>query len=272
MAQTLYQLRQAVIRLMGEVITGTPGGSLAVNTFGCPALAIYENDYFNDWNGRFYLGTHKDTSFVVTAFVKSGGVVTFAPALGSAVVVGDLFELYPPDFKPEEINNAINLSISMVEQEALQDKVDATLVVAASTYEYDIPTGFLYIDQIFQESGTSDRYSPSGDLIDVRHWRILPGTTPKLWFDNDYITLTAGRKLRLVGQGIQAQLALDASTCSVNPAFIIFQAKALLHQSKIRGTGAEFGEHTTQANLAKANAENERRRLRVAGYGRKVIF
>ena len=142
--------------------------------------------YFNDWHGRFYSGTHLNTDFDVVDFAKTAGVVTFDPDLGSAVVVSDLFEMYP-DFTPAEINDAINMAISMVEEEALQDKVDVTLVVAASTYEYTIPTGFVFVDQIFQESGTADRYSPSGDLIDVRHWRILDGSTPKIWFDNNEI-------------------------------------------------------------------------------------
>ena len=426
MAQALYELRQQVARLMGEMVTGTPSGSLDVNTFGCPGLAIYDNDYFKDWNGHFYSGTHKDTSFVVTGFVKSGGVVTFVPALGSAVDATDLFELYPPDFKPEDINAAINLAISMVEAEALQDRVDESLIVdnlltdsdmsiwksssvltywntsgagllirdsgmgaggglyiarmlnaasnpfalqqdnyllnyagkgvsasahvycmtaarvrlqltdgvttwnsnyhggtgwewlnidgvtlstipptvsvstrietghtliayvaqtrlisAEKVYEYPIPAGFYMIEAVTPESSIPTKYNIA-DRLDPKSWRIMRAPQwvhdpdhpdmRNLWFNRNLVSLTANRKLRLEGQGMPAQLALDASTCSVNPAYIIFQAKALLHQSRIRGTGAEFGEHTTQANLAKANAENERMRLRVAGRGRKVSY
>jgi len=262
-------IRQAVAKLMDEAITGVPDTNLAVGTFGCAALAVYENDYFTDWHGRFYAGTHKDTNFIVTDFVKTAGVVTFVPALGSAVVAGDLFELYP-EFKAEEFNTAINLAISMVEKEALQDKLDASLETVESTYEYTIPTGFLYIEDIFVESGTANRYSPSGDRIDFRHWRVLPGSTPKVWIDNNLKSLPASRNLRLVGQAVQAQLATDAATCDINPAFLTFQAKALLHQSRIRGSGADFEEHQAQFQLSQAMADKERRHVQVAGRGRRV--
>lgn len=268
MAKAQSALRQTVARLVGEVVTGTPDTNLAVGTFGCAKLAVYADDYFNDWHGRFYAGTHKDTSFTTTDFVKTAGVSTFAPVLGEAVVVGDLFEMYA-EFTPEEINNAINLAISMVEEEALQDKVDATLETAASTFEYTIPSGFVFILEIFQESGTADRYSPSGDHIDYRHWRILRGTTPKIWFDNNYVSLTTSRNLRLVGQGIQAQLSLDADTCAINPAFIVYQAKANLHFSRVDEEGDA---HWNKMVAAQKRADDERRHIQVAGRGRKVSF
>ena len=254
---------------MGETITGTPDTNLAVGTFGCAKLALYADDYFNDWHGRFYSGTHKDTDFDVVDFAKTAGVTTFDPDLSSAVVVGDLFEMYPPDFTPEDFNSAINLAISMVEEEALQDKVDATLEVAASTYEYDIPTGFRYIDQVFQESGTANRYSPSANLIDVRHWRILHGTTPRLWFDDNYVSLTTGRNLRLVGQGVQAQLSLDADTCAILKSFIIYQAKANLHFSRVDEQGDA---HFKKMIAAQTVADKERQHIGVAGRGKRVSF
>ena len=261
-------LRQNIARLMGEAITGTPSGGFAVNSFQCSTLAVYEDDYFNDWYGRFYSGTHKDTDFVVTDFVKANGVITFSPSLGAAVDATDLFEIYP-DFKPQEINDAINLAISMIEEEALQDKVDATLVVVASTYEYTIPTGFVYVDQIFQEQATADRYSPSNDAIDFRHWRILHGATPKIWFDDNYISLTTGRNLRLVGQAVQAQLSLDADTCAILKSFIVYQTKANLHFSRVDEQGDA---HWNKMTAAQTLANQERARIQVAGRGRKVAY
>ena len=255
---------------MGETVIGTPSGTYTTTGFDCADLAVYDDDYFNDWNGRFYEATNKDKSFVVTAFAKSGGHITFSPAV-TLVDALDLFYLLP-DFTPTELINAINLAISMVEQEALQDKVDATLVVVADQYEYTIPTGFVYVDQIFQEGSTADRYSPSSDLIDGRGWRILHGSTPKIWFDDSYVSLTTGRNLRLVGQAVQSQLTLDANTCSVAKAYIVYQAKALLHQSRIRGEGADFEGHRSQLALAQTIANGERARMHVIQRGQKVSF
>jgi len=419
-----YQIRQQIARLLhGEdYVTGTPSGSLATTTFGCPALAVYENDYFNDWHGRFYLGTHKDVDFSATDFVASGGVTTFAPATSGAVDATDLFEMYP-EFTPAEINDVINLALSMVANEALQDKVDESLVVddlltdglmeawtdsstltnwtetgtgtlarestikregtysakltntvgnafgiyqsisnfglyagekvslyariytatadrvriqltdgvttwnssyhdgtgwreaepdpwlkienqdlstaltelTASSrietgaaidayvdkmflvigkhiYEYTVPTGFTHVSDIYQEASTVGRFSVSANRIDDRHWKIRRGTTPKIWFDNNYVMLNQGRKLRIMGQQAPSLLTADADTCDVSLPYLTYQAKALLHQSRIRGSGSDFDEHRSQMELAQAMADRERTRLRVAPRGWKVSF
>ena len=327
MAQLFYQLRHSLARLMGEMVLGTPDTNLAVGTFGCAKLALYADDYFNDQHGHFYLGTHKDTDFDVVDFVKIAGVVTFDPDLASAVVVGDLFEMYP-DFTPAELNAAINLALAKVEQEALQDKINATLKVAATwavatvyvvgdrvlpvtannyayqctvagtshatteptwpttvdgtvvdgaaltwscqgLYEYLIPSGFVRIEHIYQESSTAGQYSESKDRLDLRHWDILRGTTPKIWIDHNYKTLTAGRHLRLVGQSSPAQLTLDADSCAVNPNYIVSQAKANLHFSRASEIGDE---HQKKMVVAQTMADRERNTLFVVPRGRKVSY
>jgi hypothetical protein len=142
-AEALSAIRQLLGRRMhgDDAIVGTPSTSvLKVGAFSSDDLQVHEDGYFTDWHGRFYKGTHKDINFTVTDFEKEDvnsnkGLVTFRPELSSAAVVGDLFEMYL-DFTPREMNDAINLAISMVEQEALQDKVDSTLLVVASTFEY----------------------------------------------------------------------------------------------------------------------------------------
>lgn len=265
--------RQALARLMhgSDVVIGAPGSLLATGAFAVPKLTVYEDDYFLDWHGRFYQGPAADTDFEVTGFDQStdnevAGFLTFRPVLSSAVVVTDLFEMYP-DFSPAEMNDAINDAISMVEGEALEDKVDESLVVAASQWEYTVPAGFVAVEGIFQESGTANRYSSSGNFIDPRHWRILPGASPKLWFDHDLVTLTSGRQLRLVGQQAPTQLTKDADLCAVPRSFVLYQAKANLHFSRVEETGDE---HYRKMVVAQARAHEERRRVRVASRGWKV--
>jgi hypothetical protein len=271
-----YTVRQALGRVLHGVdaVVGVPKSSLTKSTFGVDALGVYEDDYFNDWYGHFYDGPLKDTEFSVTDFDKAGpdvasdlGILTISPDRATAVTALDLFEIYP-DFSPVEMNEAINLAISMVELEALVPLVDGTLIVASNTWEYSVPEGIAYIDRIYQESNNSGRYSALDNGIDYRHWRILPGRT--LWFDNAYVSLAAGRSLRLVGQKAPAQLSLDADTTEVGKAFLVYQAKALLHQSRIRGRGSDFDEHDSQMRLAQIIADRERAHIRVASFGRKV--
>ena len=196
-------------------------------------------------------------------------MLTFSPAADDTVDAQDLLELHQ-DFTPLEINDVINLAISMVEDEALQNVVDESIQVKASTFEYTLPSGIRSIDRIYQEQGTADRYSASGDLIDPRHWRVFHDSPARLWFDPSYVTLTADRNLRIVGQKVQAQLSLDDDLCSINQAFIVYQAKALLHESRIRGEGSGFEGHTTQMGLAQARADAEREHIQTSMTGTPV--
>jgi len=268
MAQTLAQLCIRLARSVGEAHDVTPTGTYSTTGFAAAALSAYEDDYFNDWFGHCYAGTNIDTDVEVTDFTTGTGVFVITPAI-TLIDAEDLF-YFLPDFRPTELIWAINEAISMVQGEALEDKVDATLETAASTYEYTIPTGFAYVEEIFQERGTADEYSVSDGKVDRMHWRILHGSTPKLWFDPGLWTFTAGRNLRLVGQSEPSLLTGDADDCNVNAAFIVQQAKALLHQSRIRGKGADFEEHESQMRLAQAMANDLREDLFVAGRGEKV--
>jgi hypothetical protein len=273
MSKKLYELRQSVGRLMGSgglaMVVGTPAATLSTTGFQCAALALEEDDYYIDWYLRFYSGTHKDITTRVTDFTQSGGVVVFSPAVTDAVVVTDLFELHR-DFSPEEINNAINMAIQMVEDEALQDNTDETLVVLANTFEYEIPAGFYSIEDIYQEESTTGLYKESG-RIDLRNWKIIDSGGDKyLWINSDIVTLTTGRHLRLVGQTRATALSLDAEETDINPSYIIQQAKALLHQQRIDGSGGISEMHDKQMGIAQSMADRERSKVFVASRGWRV--
>jgi hypothetical protein len=262
-------LRQRVGRLMGAMYLATPSANFSTTVTDTDELVIFPNTFFDDWHGRFYKGSNRDTDFEVTASLKAAGKLTISPAAPFTIDAQDLIELHQ-DFTPAEINDAINLSISMVDEEALIDIVDESIQVRSTVFEYVLPLSIYSIDRIYQEQSTEDRYSPSANIIDQRHWRILHGSTPRLWFNDSYVSLTADRNLRIVGQKSQPQLDLDDDLCSINQAFIVYQAKALLHESKIRGEGSEFEGHSTQMRLAQAMAAMERERISVPLRGLRV--
>jgi hypothetical protein len=264
------------------IVTGTPAATFSTSGFTCGTLALEDSDYYNDWWLRFYLGTHKDTTRRVTAFTTTTGAVVFSPVVTGAVDATDLFELHR-DFSPEEINNAINLAIQMIETEYLEEKSDATLAVIANTYEYAVPTGFAWIDEIYQEQSNADLYS-SSDLIDRRFWKIIDKAGTKyIWFESAYITgvgdpysqtfgLTTGRNLRLVGQGKPSTLTLDAETTNVPMAYLVQQTKALLHQQRIDevSSSSVSGRQDSQMQIAQRMADREREKLFSTPRGWKV--
>ena len=272
-----YAGRQALGRLMHgpDMILGVPATDLTTTTMGVTKLSPYPDDYFVDWHGRFYSGPNADQDFEVTEFDQqktpalTDGVLTFKPAMSAVVVAHDLFEMYP-EFSPAEMNDAINLAIASVAEEALQDKRDESLtVISSTTFEYELPAGFVNIREILMEQGTAGRFSPSLDTIDRKYWRVLPGSPPKLWFDSNYVTLTADRKLRIIGQQAPPQLTKDSDLCSVDQTYVLYQAKANLHLSKVDESGDE---HYRKMVVAQARAHEERRAVTVAGVGERVAF
>lgn len=438
MSTSLSAIRQSIGDLMGAgdaaMIMGTPTGTYSTTGFAASGLGAYETDFFKDWNLRIYAGTHKDTSNkIITAFTTSTGLFVFSGALAVAIDATDLFELHR-DFTAEEINRKINLAINMVENEALSDKVDETLIandvltdglfeiwssssaltnwtkggtgtlaqessikregsysakltntvsnafwiyqaisnyalyagktaslyarvncatadrarirltdgvntwnsdyhdgtgwresasppylkienVTLSTlateltasfrietgtainayvdkmflvcgdriFEYTLPTGFYTLESVWREGSVlndfgygSNRFirnrnwrSESG-ILDGRLWQILGTSTRKLWIDPDRVTLTNGRKLRLVGQALASQLTLDADTTPIGPSYLVQQAVAILHQSRITGDNSISQRHEFQMKIAQAIADRERIGLRIMSRGERV--
>ncbi len=271
-----YEGRQALGRLMhGEnVLVGSPDVWLTTTTFGVAAVKQFPDQYFKDWFGRFYDGPQANKDFQVTDFDQEtepgllAAVFTISPAMAAAVITRDLFEMYQ-DYSPKEMNDALNLAIDMVAGEALEDKRDESLTLVDNTFEYSMPPGFSYLEQIFVESSTAGRYSVATDLVDIRHWSVLVGSPPRLWFDDAYFSITAGRKLRLVGQTRPTRLNTDSDVSNVDQAYVLYQAKANLHFARSEQSGDA---HQEKMGLAQTLADRERFRLMVAGRGLKVAF
>ena len=247
MGRSLGLLCADLAQIMCEQVTGTP--DTGINAFLDEALKVKGDGYYDDWYGRFYEGSHLNTTFNVTDFDGDTGEIKFIPPLSSENKV-DNTDLYymTVDYTPEELIGAINQAIVMVEDEALEDELDETVLVIASTYEYPIPSTFSHIDTVIQESTAgSGKFSVSGGKI--KKFNILRGGQRKLWFDPSVVSLTAGRKLRLVGQKKPKRLTAD------------------LHQSRIKGEGSDFEEHRSQMGIAQGMANDARRRIQVPSTG-----
>jgi hypothetical protein len=256
-------------RQMSEyAITGVPDSNLATTTFGDDALSPYPDDYFNDYFGRTFEGTHRGTNFVVTDFASSGGRVTIKVAAATAYDASDKFFMLP-DYPVQDMIDAINLAISMVEGEALESAYDDNLLVVADVFEYDVPKGFHSIEEIVQESGTAGRYSSWNDTRDNRHWRILDGPEPKIWLDSGLVSLTAGRNLRVIGQKNARHLNEedDDDTTLVPMPYLVYQAKANLHLPRV---GELNDQQDRWRNMAQSRADMERGGVQIAGRGLTV--
>jgi len=250
-----YQIRHLTARLCNDLITGTVT-SPASGSFVCAETDWEKPDtYFKKWIEMFcYSGTGVGTSGNPTAWENTTHALTFLPA--ATLTAGDLVEMHQV-FTVDTYNDFINLAIEIVAKEALQNKTDTSLTLATDTYQYDLPTSFLYINSIEMESSTSGLYD-SSDPIPNEHWRIIPGSTIKLEFVKDLFTITDGRALRIKGLASPSILDTDTEECPINPTFLSYQAAALLHQSRIRGHDVDSEIHSTQMTLNQTMADKVR--------------
>jgi len=260
-SNTRIVLRHLTARLCQDLITGTVT-SPSSGTFVI-AETDWEksDDYFNKYVEMFcYAGTGVGTSGNPTDWVNTSHTLTFKPA--ASLTADDSVEMHRT-FTVNEYNDYINLAIDMVAKEALLNKVDESVTLATDTYQYTLSTQFLYVHGIEMESSTSGVYNTEKP-INPKYWRILRASTVELEFVKELWAPIADRVLRITGLASPSKLDTDSEECPVNPAFITYQAAALLHQSRIRGSDVDSEYHRGQMILCQGMADKVRETIRVS--------
>jgi hypothetical protein len=275
-AYTLDQLVEKTCKLLlHDWVEGTAtGGS---STTVVDTSRYEDDDYFNSKNSFIYIrtGTYAGAYRRITDFVQSATpTITFSPAVGGSIVATDTYSIHT-NFSRDEVVEAINTAIDMVAEEAMVWVIDeSTVTLAADTYEYDLPTSLMYLHRVTMADADGYFYDAP---IPPDQYKIIYGTTPKihfiqmptdqqfeghyygqLWANSDF---TADRVLRLEGLGSPATLSTDSSTSPLSPAYIIYQAAALLHESRIVRPETDPDEHRVQAQLCQTRADIERQKV-----------
>ncbi len=155
--------------------------------------------------------------------------------------VGDTYCIMS-EYSWEEIFHAINDTFDSVKKLAVLEKVDTSIVLVTSIYEYDIPAGFTHIYRISMDDGAG--HFP--EVVPPDQYRIIRGTpTPRIHFltyptvtvpDGMYYTpywaddqLTNDRAIRIEGLGYQGTLVNDTDLCYLDQIFVNNLAASLLH-------------------------------------------
>jgi len=96
----------------------------------------------------------------VSDFDKATFDASLAPAFTSTVIVGDVFEMWKV-FTYEEINDAINQTISEITGKALQIKETHAYSTEEEKYLYDVLSGFTHLSKVEYASSTGIYYEMS---------------------------------------------------------------------------------------------------------------
>lgn len=236
MSNTLAVIRQYVSSAVGDLILGTPDSgtqSTLVDTeLGSPR---WTTDYFQQHGYRCYIyaGTNMGEERWVYDWDQNLTKLTLNLNYTAAIDTSSLYELHRIFFADEYLK-AINLAIEhAADAKYLIDKIGIITTLVASTFEYTLPTDMSHVHQITAENAVAGGVFKEADVIDPRFWRLI--SPRKLKLDERYYSVTAGKDLRIEGQGRQPIASSDTSDIALPLDWLANKAITFLPKGKIQG-------------------------------------
>ena len=156
-----------------------------------------EDDYFQNTSPQswVYVRTTTDSAAPIgqtrriTDWVQSSGTATIAPALTATLASGDTYAIIN-EYQWAEVVAAINMAIDRAAMEGLwAEKIDESVALRTTTYEYSIPSGFRLIYRITPQDTQGDY----PEEIPYDQWRIVRGaSTPQIHLQRFPVDQQAG--------------------------------------------------------------------------------
>jgi len=221
-----------------DLIYGQCGTTGADTTHIHVPFLHQRDDYYNDqfYEVYVYAGTNQGITKRVTDWVLSTYLLTVHSAYNVACDATSNIELHRI-FTVDDYNKAINLAIESIADNYLIDKIDETTTLMADTYEYTLPTTMYFVHKITTENKADSGIYYDGDEVDPRDWNLISPRKLKLRYG--YYSITAGKDLRLEGQGRQALISSDEGIIELPPDWLVQKAITFLPQNKIQSGGLD---------------------------------
>ena len=233
-SNTLASVRQYLSSTVGDLIMGTFDSGDTNNAVD--TMLIKGDDYYNEHHYRCYIyaGTNIGEEREVSDWVNFTNQLTFTPGFTDSVDTTTNYELHYI-FTEDEYRKAINMAIESIAGKYLVNlKDETTITLVADTYEYELPLSFLYLYSVITEDSVDTDVYNEEDEIDPRDWDIIKSYPPKLKLNENRYSITAGRDLRLEGQGTQAKVTSDTDAIYIPPDWLIQKAITFLPKGKIQ--------------------------------------
>ena len=170
---------EAMGRNLGDVLTkGIPTGCTAT-TLDSNSLIYPLTDQLKGKEVYIYEGEGEGQARTISAYtsyaVPTGGRITVNPPFTTIPTANSRFLLFD-HFKVEDYENAMNRYIGITRLLHLNEKV-ATMALAATQYEYAVPSGFEYINNLRLVPSSHTDYAEDDEVARVfelpqRYWRI----------------------------------------------------------------------------------------------------
>jgi len=247
-------IRHYLATAVSDNIFGQAGTTGADTTHIYAPFLHQPDDYYNNqfYEVYVYEGTNKGVTKRVTDWVLSTYLLTVHSAYAAACDATSYIELHRI-FTLDDYNKAINLAIESIADNYLIDKIDETTVLVADTYEYTLPTTMYFVHKVTTENKADSGIYYDGDEIDPRDWNLIAPRKLKLRYG--YYSITAGKDLRLEGQGRQALVVSDEDVIELPPDWLVQKAITFLPQNKIQSNNLD----ATYRNALVLSAKEPRR-------------
>jgi hypothetical protein len=238
-SNTLAVVRRHLLSAIGDLLYGQAGTTGATTTKIHAPFLWQADDYYKDhkYHVYVYAGTNIGLDRRVTGWANTGNLLTVHTAYAAACDATSYIELHRI-FTVQELHSAINQAIEHAAGKYLVDLIDdTTITLVADTYEYALPTSFLYLNKVTTESAVASDIFYKEDVIDFRDWDVIKAYPPTLKLDKNMYSIVAGKDLRLEGHGTQALVSADTDVIYLPPAWLIQKAITFLPQNKIQSHG-----------------------------------
>ena len=107
-----------------------------------------------------------------------------------------------------------------------------TITLVADIYEYTLPDGMDFVHRITTEDSADSGTFDAEDEIDSRNWELI--SSRKLKLHDWRYSITAGKDLRIEGEGSQTTVDDDADDIELPLEWLVQKAITFLPQNKIQ--------------------------------------
>ena len=146
-SKTLEDLRKAIGRNLGKMITGTTSGSGSTTT-AVDATLFGGDDEYNGYYIRITSGTYDGTTRRITDYTSSTGTMTFAAVAGT--IAGSVtYELWENGFDPDVIDEYINQSMWEITGRVYDPVENLDVHTDRINARWEIPSGIEMIQDVY---------------------------------------------------------------------------------------------------------------------------
>jgi len=232
-SNSLAVVRQYLSATVGDLIMGAADSGSSTTLVH--TILRKGDDYYNEHGYRCYIygGTNIGEEREVSDWVLSTHTLTLDPAYTAAIDDTSFYELHHI-FTEDEYCKAINMAIrSLAAPKYVLAKIDtSSITLVADIYEYTLPDGMDFVHRITTEDSADSGTFDAEDEIDPRNWELISSRKLKL-HDGRY-SITAGKDLRIEGEGSQTIVADDADDIELPLEWLVQKAITFLPQNKIQ--------------------------------------